>query len=68
MVNTRASTTSNQVTELTDLKARHGALERRLAEIDRHVALTSDEQVERSRLKKEKLLLKDRMAALGHVA
>jgi len=47
------------------LKARHRDIERRLAELERHLSLTADEQVERARLKKEKLWSKDRMAALA---
>jgi uncharacterized protein YdcH (DUF465 family) len=47
------------------LKERHGEIERRLAELDRHLSLTPDEQIERSRLKKEKLLTKDRLAQLS---
>jgi hypothetical protein len=51
--------------EVVRLKERHGELERRLAELDRHISLTPDEQVERSRIKKEKLLTKDRLARLS---
>jgi len=51
--------------ELQRLRERHGEIERRLTELERHLALTSDEQFERTRLKKEKLLTKDRMVALG---
>lgn len=46
------------------LQAEHQALEARLAELDRHLSLTPEEQVERSRLKKLKLQMKDRMADL----
>jgi uncharacterized protein YdcH (DUF465 family) len=51
--------------ELDRLRERHGEIERRLAELERHLSLTSDEQLERARLKKEKLATKDRMATLG---
>jgi uncharacterized protein YdcH (DUF465 family) len=47
------------------LKERHDELERRLAELERHLSLTPDEQVERSRLKKEKLRTKDELSRLG---
>ena len=52
--------------EMVRLKARHGEIEKRLAELERHLSLTADEQVERARLKKEKLWSKDRMALLAH--
>jgi hypothetical protein len=51
--------------EMVRLRERHGEIERRLAELDRHLSLTPDEQIERSRLKKEKLVTKDRLAALS---
>lgn len=50
--------------ELEALKQRHQELEKRLATIDRHLSLTSDEQTERSLLKKEKLRVKDRILVL----
>lgn len=46
------------------LQNEHQALELRLAELDRHLSLTSAEQAERARLKKLKLDLKDRIAKL----
>jgi uncharacterized protein YdcH (DUF465 family) len=42
----------------------HRALEVRLAELDRHLSLTAAEQTERTRLKKLKLAMKDRIAKL----
>jgi uncharacterized protein YdcH (DUF465 family) len=51
-------------TELEGLKQKHQELERRLAALDRHVSLTTAEQAERARLKKEKLQVKDRMLVL----
>ena len=51
--------------EIVELRERHGQIERRLAELDRHLSLTSDEQLERARLKKEKLRTKDRIALLA---
>ena len=59
------STDQGVAGEMTRLKARHRDIERRLAELERHLSLTADEQVERARLKKEKLWSKDRMAALA---
>jgi hypothetical protein len=54
--------------EVEALRRQHQELERQLAVLDRHLSLTPDEQVERARLKKEKLRLKDRMLALGAFA
>jgi len=51
--------------EVVRLRERHGEIERRLAELDRHLSLTPDEQIERSQLKKEKLLTKDRLVRLS---
>jgi uncharacterized protein YdcH (DUF465 family) len=53
--------------QMVQLKERHGELERRLAELERHLSLTPDEQVERSRIKKEKLRTKDQLQRLGAV-
>lgn len=50
--------------EMDALLARHQDLERQLAALDRHLALSADEQLERTRLKKEKLRLKDRILLL----
>ncbi len=47
------------------LRERHGELERRLSELERHLSLTPDEQIERSVLKKEKLRTKDLIQRLG---
>jgi len=51
--------------EIRRLKERHSEIERRLLELDRHLSLTPDEQLERARLKKEKLMGKDRIALLA---
>jgi hypothetical protein len=51
--------------EMVKLRERHGEIERRLAELDRHLSLTPDEQIERSQLKKEKLRTKDRLSLLA---
>ena len=50
--------------ELDGLKQRHQDLEKRLAALDRHLSLTTAEQSERVRLKKEKLQVKDRIQIL----
>lgn len=50
--------------EVQALTARHQELEKRLAALDRHLALSADEQLERTRLKKEKLRVKDRLLLL----
>jgi hypothetical protein len=51
--------------EMVELRERHGEIERRLVELDRHLSLTPDEQLERARLKKEKLRTKDRIVFLA---
>ena len=63
----RVDTGSAAVQMVVRLKERHGELERRLAELERHLSLTPDEQVERSRLKKEKLRTKYELQRLGAV-
>ena len=55
----------SEAVRMVRLRERHDELERRLAELERHLSLTPDEQVERSRLKKEKLLTKDELTRLG---
>ena len=47
-------------------KLEHAKLEIRLKELDRHLSLTPDEQVERARIKKAKLQLKDQLMHLQH--
>ena len=49
---------------LEQLKSEHARLKARLTELEGHVSLTADEQVERVRLKKLKLATKDRIAAV----
>jgi uncharacterized protein YdcH (DUF465 family) len=46
---------------LEELKAEHAKLEMRLRELERHLSLSPDEQLERVRLKKAKLQLKDEL-------
>jgi hypothetical protein len=50
--------------DLEGLRRRHDELKARLAVLDRHLSLTTAEQDERARLKKEKLLVKDRILLL----
>jgi uncharacterized protein YdcH (DUF465 family) len=47
------------------LRTEHRALEARLAELEHHLYLSADEQVERARLKKMKLAKKDQILSLG---
>jgi hypothetical protein len=49
---------------LTRLTAEHRAIKERLRQLDRHISLTSAEQVEYAQLKKMKLATKDRIRAL----
>jgi uncharacterized protein YdcH (DUF465 family) len=46
-------------TRLDELKSEHARLDARLKELERHLSLSPEEQVERARLKKAKLQLKD---------
>ncbi len=48
--------------KLMRLKVEHRALDRRLEELEAQVSLTTEEQLEEARLKKEKLRKKDEMA------
>ncbi len=56
------------MTEIDALRQRHRELEQALAAIDAHPSLTTQEQIDRTRLKKEKLAVKDRIQVLlsGH--
>jgi uncharacterized protein YdcH (DUF465 family) len=51
--------------EMAALRERHDEIEKRLSELERHLSLTPDEQIERSQLKKEKLRTKDRLTLLS---
>ncbi len=51
---------------LDHLKAEHARLESRLRELDKHLSLTPDEQIERANLKKAKLQLKDDIQRWQH--
>jgi hypothetical protein len=52
------------MTEIDALKQRHRELEEALALIDAHLSLTTKEQADRAKLKKEKLAIKDRIQIL----
>jgi uncharacterized protein YdcH (DUF465 family) len=52
------------LSHLEALQAEHAKLESRLKELERHLSLSPDEQLERARLKKAKLQLKDDIARL----
>jgi uncharacterized protein YdcH (DUF465 family) len=54
-----------EVDQTARLRQRHDELEKRLAELERHLSLTPEEQIERSQLKKEKLRTKDELQRLG---
>jgi uncharacterized protein YdcH (DUF465 family) len=47
------------------LRSEHARLEMRLAELERHLSLSPDEQRERAEIKKAKLQLKDTMLHLS---
>jgi uncharacterized protein YdcH (DUF465 family) len=47
------------------LRSMHRELELRLAALERHRFLSPTEQIERSRLKKEKLRIKDRLSLIA---
>ncbi len=51
---------------LNHLRAEHARLELRLRELDKHLSLTPDEQIERANLKKAKLQLKDDILRWQH--
>ncbi|HEX2572677.1 MAG TPA: YdcH family protein [Polyangia bacterium] len=54
----------NASENLERLRQAHHQADIRLRELDRHLSLTSEEQIEVARLKKEKLQLKDEIRAL----
>jgi hypothetical protein len=60
----REAGSSDEPEEVAGLQRRHHQLEQQLAVLDRHLALSAAEQAERARLKKEKLLVKDRILVL----
>jgi uncharacterized protein YdcH (DUF465 family) len=55
-----AHKTASDVSDTLDkLRQEHARLEMRLRELERHLSLSPDEQLERANLKKAKLQLKD---------
>lgn len=50
--------------EFKKLMEEHHSLEDMLSEIDKKIYLTSEEEIERKKLQKQKLLKKDKMAEL----
>jgi hypothetical protein len=54
----------HSMTEIDALKQRHRELEEALALIEAHLSLTTKEQADRAKLKKEKLAIKDRIQIL----
>jgi hypothetical protein len=64
MVKAAATAPLDLTHEIDELTTRHHELERQLAALDRHLALSAEEQLERTRLKKEKLRVKDRLLLL----
>jgi uncharacterized protein YdcH (DUF465 family) len=59
------TTQPSKQTQLEELTAEHRRLDERLQLLERRRALTAAEQIEMSRLKKQKLLTKDRIARLS---
>ena len=51
-------------TRIEALRSEHAKLEMRLAELERHLSLSPDEQRERAEIKKAKLQLKDTLLHL----
>jgi uncharacterized protein YdcH (DUF465 family) len=62
--NSTGAASDNKDQTLSQLTAEHRALKARIQELNRHVSLTSAEQVEYSQLKKLKLRTKDRIRSL----
>ena len=54
----------DRTTRLEALRTEHARLEMRLAELERHLSLSPDEQRERAEIKKAKLQLKDTLLHL----
>ena len=56
---------TDRLVRLEELRSEHARLELRLAELERHLSLSPEEQRERAELKKAKLQLKDTMLHLS---
>ena len=56
--------TEEVMAQLNGLRSEHADLEKRLNELERHLSLSPEEQVERINLKKAKLLIKDKIRSL----
>jgi uncharacterized protein YdcH (DUF465 family) len=54
------------IATLEQLRQEHARLEMRLKELERHLSLSPEEQLERANLKKAKLQLKDDILHLTH--
>jgi uncharacterized protein YdcH (DUF465 family) len=59
---------SDRLVRLEGLRTEHARLELRLAELERHLSLSPEEQRERAEIKKAKLQLKDTMLHLQRSA
>ena len=55
---------SDRSSRIEALRSEHARLEMRLAELERHLSLSPDEQRERAEIKKAKLQLKDTLLHL----
>jgi uncharacterized protein YdcH (DUF465 family) len=55
----------DRIVRLEQLRTEHARLEMRLAELERHLSLSPEEQRERAEIKKAKLQLKDTMLHLS---
>jgi hypothetical protein len=51
---------------LETLRSTHADLEQRLKALDRHLALSPEEEIERANIKKAKLQIKDDILRLSH--
>jgi len=64
MIKSDRSAVSDRTHRIEALRHEHARLEMRLAELERHLSLSPDEQRERAELKKAKLQLKDTLLHL----
>jgi uncharacterized protein YdcH (DUF465 family) len=55
----------DRLSQIEQLRSEHARLEMRLAELERHLSLSPEEQRERAELKKAKLQLKDSLLHLS---